>query len=513
MSDLPTLFGETDLHVSTAGAECQVENLRIEIGYLKDENTWLREQLASLKRAQFGKKSERWESAEQLTFNEVEVESKKPGPDEEDPDYATFEVAAHKKKRGHRQPLPDSLPREVERIELPPEALFDADGNRLKIIGWEKSEKLKYEPGKLSVLEIYRAKYGIDSGDYVKTAPPEPSVVPKGMATPSILAAIAVSKYGDGLPLYRLEDIFKRQGVDLPRTTMARWMVQASEALTPIWNVLSEKWLESFYVACDETKVQVLKEKGRTAESKSWMIVRSTPFGPKKVVLFDYSESRAQDVMMTLMTDYKGYLQTDALNVYDKISNTKGVIGLGCNMHARRRFESAAVDGAAAGKSLGAQGVKFYKDLYDIEEEVREKPPDERRLIRNERALPIFEKMKVWAENQLSKLPIKSKIGSAIRYFLNEYDRLTAYLKDGRLEMDNGFTERAIRKFAIGRNNWLFADTVNGAKASAILYSLVVTAKVNGVNPHAALEKLIQKIPMASTLEDYERLAEIILAP
>jgi transposase len=256
-----------------------------------------------------------------------------------------------------------------------------------------------------------------------------------------------------------------------------------------------------------------LKEKGRTAESKSWMIVRSTPFGPKKVVLFDYSESRAQDVMMTLMTDYKGYLQTDALNVYDKISNTKGVIGLGCNMHARRRFESAAVDGAAAGKSLGAQGVKFYKDLYDIEEEVREKPPDERRLIRNERALPIFEKMKVWAENQLSKLPIKSKIGSAIRYFLNEYDRLTAYLKDGRLEMDNGFTERAIRKFAIGRNNWLFADTVNGAKASAILYSLVVTAKVNGVNPHAALEKLIQKIPMASTLEDYERLAEIILAP
>jgi transposase len=246
MSDLPTLFGETDLHVSTAGAECQVENLRIEIGYLKDENTWLREQLASLKRAQFGKKSERWESAEQLTFNEVEVESKKPGPDEEDPDYATFEVAAHKKKRGHRQPLPDSLPREVERIELPPEALFDADGNRLKIIGWEKSEKLKYGPGKLSVLEIYRAKYGIDSGDYVKTAPPEPSVVPKGMATPSILAAIAVSKYGDGLPLYRLEDIFKRQGVDLPRTTMARWMVQASEALTPIWNVLSEKWLESF---------------------------------------------------------------------------------------------------------------------------------------------------------------------------------------------------------------------------------------------------------------------------
>lgn len=516
MANSSTLFKDSEIQEAATGGELLVAKLREENGFLKDEVRWLHEQLASLKRAQFGKKSERWESTEQLMFNEVEFESKKPDPDEDNSENtadAIIEVAAHKKKRGHRRPLPENLPREVERIELPPEDLVDADGNRLKIIGWEKSEKLKYEPGKLTVLEVHRAKYGIDSGDYVKTAPPEPSVVPKGIATPSILAAIAVSKYADGLPLYRLEDIFKRQGVDLPRTTMARWMVQVSEALTPIWNVLSEKWLESFYVACDETKVQVLKEKGRKAESKSWMIVRSTPFGPKKVVLFDYSESRAQDIMMTLMADYKGYLQTDALNVYDKISNTEGVTALGCNMHARRRFESAAIDGAAAGKSLGAQGVKFYKELYDIEEEVRERPPDERRQLRNERALPIFEKMKVWAETHQKKLPIKSKIGDAIRYFLNQYERLIAYLKDGRLEMDNGFTERAIRKFAIGRNNWLFADTVDGAKASAILYSLVVTAKVNGVNPHAALEKIIEQIPKASTLEDYERLAEIILAP
>ena len=243
------------------------------------------------------------------------------------------------------------------------------------------------------------------------------------------------------------------------------------------------------------------------------MIVCSTPFGSKKVVLFDYSESRAQDIMTTLMADYKGYLQTDALSVYDKILNSEGVTALGCNMHARRRFESAAVDGAAAGKSLGAQGVQFYKDLYNIEEEVREKPPDERQRLRNERALPIFEKMKEWAQTHQKKLPIKSKIGDAIRYFLNQYERLIAYLKDGRLEMDNGFTERAIRKFAIGRNNWLFSDTVDGAKASAILYSLVVTAKVNGGNPHAALEKIIEQIPTASTVEYYERFAEIILAP
>ena len=244
-------------------------------------------------------------------------------------------------------------------------------------------------------------------------------------------------------------------------------------------------------MACDETEVQVLKENGRKADTKSWMIVRSTPFGQKKIVLFDYSQSRAHDTMLALMADYKGYLQTDALNVYDKISKADGVIPLGCNMHARRRFESAAVDGAPAGKSLGAEGVKFYNDLYEIEAEVREKPPDERRKLRDEQARPIFEKMKAWAEGHQPRLPIKSKIGGAIRYFLNEYESLISYLKDGRLEMDNGFTERAIRKFAIGRNNWIFSDTVAGAKASALLYSLVITAKVNDVNPYAALAQIV----------------------
>ena len=197
MANSSTLFKDSEIQEAATGGELLVAKLREENGFLKDEVRWLHEQLASLKRAQFGKKSERWESTEQLTFNEVEFESKKPDPDEDNSENtadAIIEVAAHKKKRGHRRLLPENLPREVERIELPPEDLVDADGNRLKIIGWEKSEKLKYEPGKLTVLEVHRAKYGVDSGDYVKTAPPEPSVVPKGIATPSILAAILVDR-------------------------------------------------------------------------------------------------------------------------------------------------------------------------------------------------------------------------------------------------------------------------------------------------------------------------------
>lgn len=512
MSNASSFFKDNEQEQVT-GALLQVLKLREENALLKDENAWLREQLTSLKRAQFGKKSERWESAEQLLFNEVELESQKPDAEEESTGSDGVEVPAHKRKRGHRRSLPEDLAREVEKIELPPDQLFDIDGNPLKIIGWEVSEKLKYEPAKMSVLEIHRAKYGVESGDYAKTAPQAPSIVPKGLATPELLSAIAISKYADGLPLYRIEGIFKRLGVDLPRTTMARWMVAVAEGLTPIWNVLSDQWHESFYVACDETEVQVLKENGRKAEDKSWMIVRATPFGPRKIVLFDYSTSRSQDTMLELMEGYQGYLQTDALNVYDKIARKEGVTALGCNMHARRRFESATVDGAKPGKSAGAEGLKFYKDLYDIEDEIREKPPDERFKVREERSRPIFEKMKEWAGVNRPKFPIKSKIGSAFNYFLNEYDNLVGYLRDGRLEMDNGFTERAIRKFAIGRNNWMFSDTVAGAKASAILYSLVVTAKVNGVNPYTAMVRLIAEAPKASTLEDYERLAEIIFAP
>ena len=417
--------------------------------FLSDENTWLREQLAELKRNRFGKKSERWESGEQLVLNEAEVESKKPGFDEEESD---IEVAGHTKKRGHRRPLPDALEREIVKIELPLAEQIAEDGTRLKVIGWEISEKLKYEPAKLSVVQYQRAKYGADSGDYEKTAPPVPSIIPKGLSTPELLAAIVVSKYADGLPLYRIEDIFKRDGIDLPRQTMARWVVAAAQACQPVWNVLSDRLLGAFYVACDETRVQVLKESGRTAESQSWMWVRTTPFGLNKIVLFDYSTSRSGDTAKALLAEFEGYLQCDGLNSYNALES-EVVVRLGCNRHARRRFEQAAVNGAKDGRSLGEVGLAYYKQIYHLETEIKEEPPEERHRIRLERALPIFEEMRAWVAKTQAKVPNKSKIGKAFIYFESEYEYLIGYLRDGRLEPDNGFTERSIRKFAIGRNN------------------------------------------------------------
>ena len=370
------------------------ENDQEKIKLLQKEVDWLKEQIAGFKRDKFGKKSERWESQEQVClFNEAEIQSKKSDNTADNASCAEDEiqVGAHTKKRGHRKPLPENLQREVVKVELPPEEQKTEDGSPLKVIGWEISEKLKYEPAK--------------------------------------------------------------------------------------------------------------------------MIVRSTPYGPNKIVLFDYSISRGSETMMGLIAGIKGYLQTDGLNVYDKVGKEEGIVRLGCNMHARRRFEKAKTEGAPSGKSLGEVGLQFYKELYDLEEEIRDKTPEERYQMRNTRGRPIFEKMKVWVEETMPKVPIKSKIGEAFHYFLNEYDALIGYLQDGRLEMDNGFTERAIRKFAIGRNNWIFSDTEAGAHASSLLYSLVVTAKVNGVNPYAALVKIFTELPKAKCLEDYERLADIILSP
>lgn len=515
MKTTPSLFSEIEnLRLENESLKAKSTQSQEENKYLKDENAFLREQLLLLKRDKFGKKSERWESPEQgVLFNEAEVESKKPDAPRADEDQEPIKVKGHTKKRGHRKPLPENLPREVVVVELPPEERVSQDGTPLKVIGYEYSEKLKYEPAKVSVIEYHRAKYGADSGDYEKTAPPVPSIIPKGIATPELLAAIVVAKYSDGLPLYRMEEIFDRQGIELYRSTMARWVIKAAEACQPIWNVLNDKLIERSYVACDETVLHVLKEKGRKAENKSWMIVRSTPFGSEKIALFDYSISRSQSVIKNLFTDFQGFLQTDGLNSYEILDEVDGVTRIGCNMHSRRRFEQALTVGAKSGQSLAEVGMKFYKDLYKIEEDIRDKTPEERFKIRNELSKPIWDEFELWVKKNIKKVPPKSKIGQAFSYFTSEYEYLTGYLKNGCLEMDNGHTERVIRKFAIGRNNWMFADTEDGAHASSVLYSLVVSAKLNSVNPYKALVHLFAEIPKAKTIEDYERLAEVVLSP
>jgi transposase len=368
----------------------------------------------------------------------------------------------------------------------------------------------------MKVIEYHRLRYGIDVGDPIKTAPPVPQIIPKGIATASLLSDVVTKKYADGLPLYRQEEIWSRIDIRMSRASMGRWIVQAAAACIPVWNALECRLLSRIYVSCDETHTQVLKEKGRSAESQSWMWVRATPNSEQPIILFDYDPHRSGEVAKRLFSDYEGFLQADGYGAYNcVIKDAKGkVTRIGCNMHGRRGF-SDADKGAKAGRSLASFALKHYDKLYDIEEKAKNQGLswEQRKGLRDLEAKPIWDELKTWATEQREKVPIKSLIGKALNYFLEQYDLLRGYLQDGRLEIDNGFAERAIRKFAIGRNNWMFSDTPEGAHASALFYSFVVTAKLNGVNPYQALKQIFEQIPTAQSADDYERLADLLLSP
>jgi transposase len=512
MSQTEIFFSEAeDLKNENQSLKLQIKNQDEKIKHYEEQVERLHEMLAELKRSKFGVKSERWESDEQLVFNEVEFFSKQPEPSVEN-ETDEIKVSEHTKKRGHRKPLPKDLDREVIVVELPQAEQFAEDGaTPLKVIGYEISEKLSYEPAKVKVIEYHRAKYGVDAGDYVKTAPTIPSIIPRSFATPELVASIVTKKYAYGMPLYRIEEMFKEIGVDLPRQTQARWVIAHAEASRSVYNILCERLLSSFYVSCDETYTQVLKENGKPAESKSWMWVRSTPHAKNKIILFDYDSSRSAEAAKKLFEDYAGYLQVDGYAGYNILENKNGLIRIGCNMHGRRYFEQANTEGAKSGKTLAEVGLTFYQKLYELEEEFKLLDLEEKQKQRLEKHVPIWNEFKLWVDHHIKKVPPKSKIGKAFKYLENEYENLIGYLKDPRLEMDNGFVERAIRKFAIGRNNWMFSDTTAGAEASAMFYSLLVTAKVNGVNTYDAMKYLFEQLPKANLAEDIEHLADIIM--
>lgn len=501
-------------HEQAEGFKAQVELQKEKIKFLEDEVTYLSEVIKKLKQQAFGPKSDRYESQEQICFNEAEVLAKNPKPENED-EEDTIEVTGHTKKRGKRKPLPENLPREIVKIELPESELTMPDGRRLKPIGEVISERLYYKAAEAKVIEYHRVQYGYESGDYVKAAPPVPSVIPKGIPEPSLLSHIIVQKYAYGMPLYRIEEMMRQLGVEIPRCTQARWIIQVAEALRPIWNILEERLMSAPYVSCDETWTQVLKEKGKTPESKSWMWVRCTPSELKKIVLFEYDPHRSADVAQRLFADYKGFLQVDGFASYNILEKKEGLIRIGCNMHGRRKFSDAHQFGAKKGPLLAEDALKFYQQLYDIEEKAKEQKLSfaERHELRQKEAKPLWDQFKAWADANHKKVPPRSKIGQAFHYFLNEYPYLTGYLQDGQLEMDNGFAERKIKSFALGRNAWLFSDTEAGAEASSVLYSLLITMHTNGVKIADTLEKIITEIPKAKMIEDFERLADLILTP
>lgn len=488
-----------------------VTELKEENKNLKAEVVRLQQQLFLMKRSLYGPKSERVTEVppEQLAFNEIEQLTPAPGMLPTQTETITY---TRKKGRGKKKPFPDHLPREEKIIDLKEEEkVCPHDGTRLKEIGEERAEKLKTVPAKLSIVVEIKKKYACPCCESYMAQPKTSSILPGTIATPELLSFIVFSKFFQALPLYRLEEYFRLNGVDLTRGTQARWMVQVKEQLIPIYNLLQDKAFESGYMAIDATHVQVLKEPGRKAETKSFMWARGSP--ERGIVLFDYDPSGGGQVARKLMAGFSGALQADAHRGYGVLD--RGELSLlGCMMHARRRFHEAFIVGEKKA-GIASEALSMFKFLYDKEEAYKKQglTPTERKIIRSKEIGPSLEAMKEWMGWKLPLVLKSSPIGNALNYFINEYSELSGFLADGRYEIDNGWIERAIRKFGIGRNNWLFCDTVEGAHASSLLYSLVITAKLNGKDPFIVMTEILTKLPDAKTAEDYEKLTELLLSP
>lgn len=430
---------------------------------------------------QFAKRSEAlkpYDEAQGDLFNEVECEAAK------DEDVAVTRASTITKKRGKRQPLPKNLQRETRVLDLEEhDKTCPCCQHALHNIGEDRSEKLEFTPAVLKVLEIVRPKYACRQCEQhaeksrIHQQPAPGSIIPKSFATESLLANIILGKYQYALPLYRQETLFTQSGIALSRTTMARWVIQVSEKFKPLYQALKTHLLEQVVVQADETPLNVLKE---DKQCYMWLYCSgadspgATLAGMKNIVLFDYQNSRARACPVNFLGRYDGYLQSDGYGVYDGLTN---VTNLGCFAHARRKFmEAKKLQGKGKTGKADVVLAKIQK-LYALESRLRAASIEHRFVERQAHAKPMLDDLYTWLTSQ--KVIASSQLGKAIKYMLGQWPKLIRYVDDGHLSIDNNRAERAIKSLVIGRKNWLFANNPNGADASALLYSIIGTAKAN----------------------------------
>ncbi|MBN2564743.1 MAG: IS66 family transposase [Candidatus Eisenbacteria bacterium] len=486
----------------------------------RSENTWLREQLLLLRQKHFGASSERL-SEEQLLLM-LQAEGARAAREVPEPAAGAVTVKEHQRGHGGRRPLPEAWPRIEVLHDLPEDQkICPQDGQPLKRIGEEISEQLSYTPAQMRVLRHVRPKYACPvCEEGVAIAPPPPQLIPKSMAAPSLLAHVAVSKYADAVPLYRQTKVLERHGADLPRSTLASWMIRSGEAVQPLINLSRDVLLQGFMMQCDETRQKVLKEPGKSAQS--WSYIWAQRGGPPgaPVILFDYDPSRSGEVPKRLLAGFEGrYLQVDGYTGYDAFfRENPGVRRVGCWAHQRRKFDEAfKVQQQVKGKrgksrqkqlktSKALEGLNWIRKLYEVERQAAGLSAEERYRLRQARGQPILAAIKEWLQQVKPQVPPKSLTGRALGYLSDHWENLVRYLEDGRLEIDNNAVENAIRPIALGRKNIRFSDTVRGAEAGANLYSLIETAKANGLEPQTYLCLVFRDLPSAACVEDYERL-------
>lgn len=460
--------------------------LKEKVSNLLDQIDYFKHQIEELKRMIFGQKRERFVPQ---SDNQLSLFADKADP--ADADVVKKEISYTRAKKAKKQtphfrnPLPAHLPRRD--IILEPEGV---DTSGLKKIGEEITEELEYEEPKLYINRYIRPKYAKENGEGVIISELPNRIIHKGIAGAGLLSHIIISKFMDHLPLYRIRRQLKRSGVEIAESTLNDWIKAIAELLEPLYNVQRERILGQEYLMVDETTIRVLDnmKKGRTHTGYHWIYYDPV----HRELFFEYHPGRNGKFPKDTLSNFKGYLQTDGYAGYNEVGRRSDVVQLACFAHARRKFEHALKND----KKRASWMLKRIRYLYMVERKARALglAPEERYRFRQRHAIRQLDKMYQWLLRNRSQVVPKSAIGQAIDYTLSLWPRLKRYVEDGRLEIDNNLVENSIRPVAIGRKNYLFAGSHNGARWAAIFYTMLANAELNDLEPKSYLKELLQKL-------------------
>jgi transposase len=476
LPDLHLLDSET-LRAMVVAQHIEIDNLKLLV--------------LKLRRMQFGRKSEKLDRAiEQL---ELRLEDLEAAPSTA-PAAVNGPAAEATSNKPTRRPLPESLPR-ITRTHAPRHAVCPDCGGSLRPLGEDVSEMLEYVPGHFEVIRIVRPKLSCTRCEHIVQEPAPSRPIDRGLAGPGLLAHVIVAKYSDHLPLYRQSEIYEREGIDLDRSTLAGWVGGASGALAPLVEQLRRYVMSAGKLHGDDTPVPVLAPgNGKTKTGRLWTYVRDDrPAGDTAApaVWFAYSPDRKGEHPERHLSDFRGTLQADGYAGFNRVYEKGGVEEAACWAHVRRKFYDLH---QAHASPLAAEAMARIGQLYAIEKEIRGRDPDARREVRLTRSRPLIESLHEWMQGSLAKLSTKSDTASAIRYALGRWIALTRYCDDGRIEIDNNAAERALRAVALGRKNYLFAGSDAGGDRAAAMYSLIGSAKLNGLDHEAYLRDVLTRI-------------------
>jgi transposase len=496
-------------------------SLLLQIDELKESNESLSALILFLRRQKYKPQNESLTEEQISLFNEAEQDIKHYSESNEMTDKVTDIASCTelKKIKTGRKPLPTNIEREDIIIDLPEsDKICVHDGSVLKKVGEETSERLKVIPMQMRVIRTIRYKYACsccESGNKIAAIPK--TLIPHSISTPETLAFVAVSKYEDALPLYRIENILSRNDISISRGTLAHWMIKSAQATRPLINLMRDDLLSSNYLHMDETTVQVLDEQDRKSTSKSYMWVQLSTNDKKKMVLFNYDPSRSGKTAKNLLDGFCGYLQVDGYSGYN-FTGEQGtkIHRVSCLAHIRRKFK-IIFDDKKLRTPYVLEIINLIRKIYEEHSKMGYDPATESEKViqyKKKYVFPHLEKLKFLIDTKYGQVPPKTFLGEALGYAHNELPHLLKYYAEvAELQLDNNLVENAIRPFAVGRKNWLFSQSTDGAEASSILYSLVESAKLNNLDPYKYLNLIFKQLPFCENIQDFEKLLPYNVSP